>query len=103
MSNIILTPIASSTTLNEISATTFPLPILGPKLRNFSDEIYFGRGAAALRGLRPDKYCPFDSTVIFAGISSHVAAERGVQSKLSDYLGEAGTQASLVLLQFLYV
>lgn len=84
-----LIPTASSTNLNDISTTTFPLPCFGPKLRSFSDEIYFGRGAAALRGLGPDKYSPFDNTVIFAGISSHVAAERGVQSKFGDYLGEA--------------
>ncbi|KAF8816216.1 taurine catabolism dioxygenase TauD [Phlegmacium glaucopus] len=62
-----------------ISPKTFPLPTLGPTLVGLSHELHFGRGFFVLRTIPVDSYSRADNVLIYAGISSYVAGQRGVQ------------------------
>lgn len=64
-----------------ISADTFPLPTLGPILRNLSKELHTGRGFFVLRTIPVDKYSREDNVLIYAGVSSYVGSRRGVQER----------------------
>ncbi|KZF21101.1 Clavaminate synthase-like protein [Xylona heveae TC161] len=65
--------------LGHINKSTFPLPTVGPSLRELSRELHVGRGFFVLRGLRVDNYPREDNVIIYAGISSHVGNLRGRQ------------------------
>jgi hypothetical protein len=65
--------------LGYISQETFPLPTLHPVLRNLSKELHTGHGFFVLRGLPVDKYTREENVTIYAGISSHIASQRGRQ------------------------
>jgi hypothetical protein len=62
-----------------ISKDTFPLPTLGPSLRNLSKELYEGRGFFVLRTLPIDAYSKEELAIAYAGICSHVGEKRGRQ------------------------
>lgn len=64
-----------------ISTDTFPLPTLGPILRNLSKELHTGRGFFVLRTIPVDKYSREDNVLIYAGVSSYVGSRRGVQER----------------------
>ena len=59
----------------------FPLPSLGIRLSEIRDNIYDGIGAKTIRGLQVGKYTPGDLAVIFLGISSYIAEQRGLQDR----------------------
>ena len=44
--------------LHELKASDFPLPTLGPVLRDVGDEIVQGRGFAVVQGLPTQEYSP---------------------------------------------
>jgi hypothetical protein len=69
------------TSYDNISQETFPLPSLAQSLLKIRDDIYKGRGFAAIRGLEPDTYSSKDFAVIFLGISSYIAEMRGKQDQ----------------------
>jgi Taurine catabolism dioxygenase TauD, TfdA family len=78
---------AVSTALNKpighVSQSTFPLPHTSSLLRQQAEAISSERGFFVLRGLRVDSYTIEENTIIFAGVSSHIASIRGRQdSKL---------------------
>ncbi|KAK6212664.1 hypothetical protein LQW54_005086 [Pestalotiopsis sp. IQ-011] len=61
-----------------LSARTFRLPQeLAGRLKAVSAECYSGVGFNIIRGLDPAKYSAADNVIIYAGIASHVAPERG--------------------------
>ncbi|KAI0477037.1 TfdA family taurine catabolism dioxygenase TauD [Xylaria cf. heliscus] len=65
--------------LGAISQETFPLPTLHAELRRLSAELHTGHGFFVLRGLQVDNYTREENIIIYTGISSHVAAQRGRQ------------------------
>ncbi|KAK3293656.1 uncharacterized protein B0H64DRAFT_326361 [Chaetomium fimeti] len=71
---------------NEVSPSTFPLPTLGPKLRQISADVHQGRGFAVVRGLKPDEFSPEDNVLVFLGISCYVGVQRGRQDEEGNML-----------------
>ena len=64
--------------LSRIDPSCFPLPDpLAKRLDDISEECYQGRGFCVLRGLEPAKYTDEENVILYAGISSHIASERG--------------------------
>ncbi|KAF8185728.1 taurine catabolism dioxygenase TauD [Pholiota molesta] len=64
-----------------ISPETFPLPSLGPILRDLAGELHYGRGFFVLRTIPVDSYSREDNILIYAGVSSYVGETRGLQDK----------------------
>ncbi|GAP84013.1 putative taurine catabolism dioxygenase [Rosellinia necatrix] len=62
-----------------ISPQNFVLPTLGPKLRALSRRVHEGEGFFVMRGLKPWNYKRLENTIVFTGIASHIANQRGVQ------------------------
>lgn len=60
-----------------VSRETFPLPNLGPRLREITRTLYTGQGFTVLRGLELAK-TPEDNMIIYLGISSYVGSQRGM-------------------------
>ena len=75
-----------------ISQETFPLPTLHSELRRLSSELHTGHGFFVIRGLNVDKYTRKENIIIYAGISSHIAPQRGRQD-----LKYEGKEASVVV------
>ena len=63
-----------------ISPETFPLPTLGSTLINLSHELHFGRGFFVLRTIPVDSYSRADIVLVYAGVSSYVGIQRGLQN-----------------------
>ncbi|KAK8049832.1 hypothetical protein PG994_011562 [Apiospora phragmitis] len=78
--------------LGHLSPETFPLPALHAQLRRLSRELHTGHGFFVLRGLRVDDYAREENAAIYAGVSSHTAAQRGRQDHKFD-----GRPADVVL------
>ncbi|KAL2258489.1 hypothetical protein VTK26DRAFT_8180 [Humicola hyalothermophila] len=71
---------------DEVNPGTFPLPTLGPKLRQMAVDIHQGKGFAVVRGLNPDEFSPEDNVLVFLGISSYIGAKRGRQDEEGNML-----------------
>lgn len=71
--------IALDKPLGYLSPSTFPLPKLGPVLRDLSKELHNGRGFFVLRTIPVNNYSREDNILIYAGISAYVGELRGVQ------------------------
>jgi hypothetical protein len=56
-------------TLGFVAKENFPLPTLSPKLREFTQELYSGRGFFVLRTIPIDAYSREDLAIIYAGKS----------------------------------
>lgn len=78
--------------LGHKSAETFPLPNVHSKLRRLSDELNSGHGFFVIRGLRVEAHTRENNIAIYAGISSHIAPQRGRQDARFD-----GKPADVVL------
>ncbi|KAI1738278.1 TfdA family taurine catabolism dioxygenase TauD [Xylaria scruposa] len=65
--------------LGAINQETFPLPTLHAELRRLSAELHTGHGFFVLRGLKVDDYSREENVIIYAGVSAHVAPQRGRQ------------------------
>ncbi|CAG8956683.1 hypothetical protein HYFRA_00012227 [Hymenoscyphus fraxineus] len=78
--------------LGFISQETFPLPTLHPILRSISTELHSGHGFKVLRGLPVTKHSREENIIIYAGVSSHIASQRGRQDNKFD-----GKPADVVL------
>ncbi|KAF9055633.1 hypothetical protein BJ165DRAFT_433113 [Panaeolus papilionaceus] len=77
---------ASGKPWGHLSPETFPLPTLGPILKDLSKELHTGRGFFVLRTIPVEKYSREDNIIIYAGVSSHVAPRRGVQDRANGVL-----------------
>ncbi|KAF3012309.1 hypothetical protein E8E14_000041, partial [Neopestalotiopsis sp. 37M] len=62
-----------------INSKNFSLPTLGPKLEDIRQTIYDGRGFSVIRGINPANFSIEDLTMIWLGIQTHVADQRGCQ------------------------
>ena len=61
-----------------ISPETFPIPeALRSRLREISDILYHGVGLVLLKGLDSSRYTEDENAKLFAGISCHIAPQRG--------------------------
>ncbi|KAF5630169.1 family oxidoreductase [Fusarium tjaetaba] len=78
--------------LGHISTETFPLPKLHSELRKLSDELHKGHGFFVIRGVNVDNYTREENAIIYVGISSHIASQRGRQDSKFD-----GKPADVVL------
>ncbi|CAA7269759.1 unnamed protein product [Cyclocybe aegerita] len=65
--------------LGYLSPSTFPLPTLGPILKDLSHELHTGRGFFVVKTIPVDAYTREENTIIYAGVSSYVGPLRGVQ------------------------
>jgi hypothetical protein len=72
-------PVALDKPLGYISQETFPLPTLGPVLKDLSRELYDGRGFFVLRTIPVQKYTREENVIVYAGVSSFVGNKRGLQ------------------------
>lgn len=70
--------------MGHLSPETFPLPGLHAELRRLSRELHTGHGFFVLRGLRVDDYTREENAIIYAGVSSHIATQRGRQDHKFD-------------------
>lgn len=60
----------------EITRENFPLPRLGPTLRDISRNIYEGTGVNLLRGFPIQNYAKEEQIIIFLGLNSWVGDQR---------------------------
>jgi len=70
-----------------VEPANFPLPTLGPKLKVLSQDIHYGKGFGVIRGLDPASYSVEDLTLIYLGVQSYIAEQRGRQDKRGNMLG----------------
>ncbi|KAL8847888.1 MAG: hypothetical protein Q9221_007099 [Calogaya cf. arnoldii] len=88
---------------DEVSKANFPLPNLASRFTKACEEVYNGLGAVILRGIDVKNYTPEDLLVVFLGVSSYIAEQRGVQDRLGTMLkhltddGKADSQRDLPL------
>ena len=59
---------ASGMPMQEISERSFPLPTLGPRLKDLLRELLDGRGFVMLRGLPVERYSVEDAAIAYLGI-----------------------------------
>lgn len=67
--------------LATITPTQFPLPKLGPLLRDALQELLEGRGFVLLRGLEVERYPREAQAVAFMGLGSHLGLPRSQNAK----------------------
>lgn len=60
-----------------VTAETFPLPHLGPRLQEVTRTLHLGQGFAVLRGLELAK-TPEDNMIIYLGVTSYIGSQRGM-------------------------
>lgn len=65
---------------SEVTRDNFPLPTLGPQLKNCAANVHQGSGVCIVRGLAPESYSDEDNAIIFLGLASYIGEQRGVQT-----------------------
>ncbi|KAJ3506628.1 hypothetical protein NLJ89_g6764 [Agrocybe chaxingu] len=73
--------------LGYLSPETFPLPTLGPILKDLSNELHNGRGFFVLKTIPIDSYSREENVIIYSGVSSYVGRLRGIQDKGVSVIG----------------
>lgn len=71
---------------DDVNRETFPLVSLATKLDTLRRDVYHGRGFVLIRGLDLNKYTTEDSTIIYLGVQSYIANERGRQDRTGNML-----------------
>jgi hypothetical protein len=71
-----------------VDPANFPLPTLGPELKELSGDIHSGRGFCVIRGLSPAAFTVEDLTLVYLGVQSYIAEQRGRQDKCGNMLGK---------------
>ncbi|KAK5663657.1 hypothetical protein OQA88_4088 [Cercophora sp. LCS_1] len=69
-----------------VGPDSFPLPNLGAKLKGLSRDIHHGRGFGMVRGIEPASLSVEDLTLVYLGIQSYIAEQRGRQDKRGNML-----------------
>ncbi|KAK4171690.1 hypothetical protein QBC36DRAFT_339484 [Triangularia setosa] len=69
-----------------VEPINFPLPTLGAKLEQLSRDVHHGKGFSVIRGLNPASYPVEDLSLIYLGLSSYIAEQRGRQDKRGNML-----------------
>ncbi|KAK4146227.1 uncharacterized protein C8A04DRAFT_35207 [Dichotomopilus funicola] len=70
----------SGKSLNDLDASSFPLPLLADRLAATRKNLHEGLGMAVLRGLDTSSLSMRDMFAVFAGLASHISQRRGRQS-----------------------
>jgi Taurine catabolism dioxygenase TauD, TfdA family len=74
--------VASNTDIATITARDFPLPTLGPKLKQrFRDEVLNGRGFLLIRGLNVERWSIRESATAYFGLGAHLGSARSQNAK----------------------
>ncbi|MSP68437.1 MAG: TauD/TfdA family dioxygenase [Alphaproteobacteria bacterium] len=83
---------ASGRSAQEITAATFPLPTLGPRLKAFSAEILRGRGFVLLRGLPVERWSVPETATAYYGLGTHLGRvlSQNVRGHLLDHVRDTG-------------
>ncbi|OTB14007.1 hypothetical protein K445DRAFT_319544 [Daldinia sp. EC12] len=71
---------------DQVSRANFPLPTLGPKLDELSQDIHNGSGLCVIRGINPEEYSVEDLTIIWLGVQAYIANQRGRQDHRGNML-----------------
>ncbi|KAH6634060.1 hypothetical protein B0J18DRAFT_415162 [Chaetomium sp. MPI-SDFR-AT-0129] len=69
-----------------VEPSNFPLPTLGPRLRELCRDVHDGKGFCIVRGINPKTYSVEDLTLAYLGIQSYIAEQRGRQDKCGNML-----------------
>ena len=72
---------AAGRAMGDISATTFRLPALAPKLAALLERVLRGNGFAMLRGFPVARYTSAESAVAYLGIGAHLGSFRSQNAK----------------------
>jgi len=72
--------------LTSLTSADFPLPTLGPRLRQLVDEVIDGRGFVLIRTLPIERWTKREAAVAFLGIGVHLGALR-MQNAAGHLLG----------------
>ena len=72
---------ASGVELGAIAPASFPLPALGPVLRDVLQQLLDGSGFAMLRGLHVGRYSREEQAIAYLGIGSYLGAARSQNAK----------------------
>ncbi|RMJ20003.1 hypothetical protein CDV36_000364 [Fusarium kuroshium] len=75
--------------MHALSPESFPLPTLGPRLRELAKELHQGLGFFTLRGLEPKIFSSIDNMTIHVGIASYIGDKRAMQQNYYSSEGEA--------------
>ena len=70
-----------------VTRDTFPLPQLGPKLLQLSQDLYNGLGVLVIRGLNQDDYEVGDLNIAWLGVQAYIADQRGRQDDQGNMQG----------------
>lgn len=71
-----------------VEPANFPLPTLGAKLEELSRDVHQGRGFCVIRGIDPASYSVEDLSLVYLGVQSYIAEQRGRQDKRGNMLGQ---------------
>ncbi|KAI5793691.1 hypothetical protein DFH27DRAFT_485036 [Peziza echinospora] len=77
---------ASGQPMSALCRATFPLPTLGPRVAQMSQQLDSGCGFFVLRGFEPRNYSSEENVVLYTGIASYVADRRGRQDENGNML-----------------
>jgi len=72
---------AGGRAMGEITAESFVLPTLGPRLAGILDDLMHGRGFAVLRGLPVERWGTEDSAIAYLGIGAHFGSFRSQNAR----------------------
>ena len=72
--------------ISDVERSNFPLPDLAAILDHAREEVRNGKGSFTISGLDPGRYSAKDRAIIFLGVSSHIAEERGPQGRYGTML-----------------
>jgi Taurine catabolism dioxygenase TauD, TfdA family len=76
----------SSADLTSINTSDFPLPMLGPRLRQLLDEVLNGRGFVLIKALPVERWTKREAAIAFLGIGVHLGNLR-MQNAAGHLLG----------------
>ncbi|KAK4205205.1 hypothetical protein QBC40DRAFT_292040 [Triangularia verruculosa] len=71
---------------NQVGPANFPLPNLAVKLGQVCRDVHHGKGFSVIRGLNPASYSVEDHSLIYLGLTSYIAEQRGRQDKRGNML-----------------
>ncbi len=83
--------LAISHDMLDITKDQFPLPVLGPRLAQFNQELINGRGFGLIRGVDRSRYTNDEMSMIYWGVGMHLGRP-WAQNKHGHLLGDVTDQ-----------
>lgn len=89
--------------LSQVNKKSFPLPNLGKTLQGLRLKLHSGQGFFILKGLNPADFTREENLILYLGISSYIAEQRGRQNHDGSLLSRSHflTLALAILILFL--